>query len=682
MKKFSILLMSLIVSLTSFAQSNYRVVDIEHHFGNRTMFDAAFLEAYGCTLDELPEDERALYYTTLDLGAGRIAAMDAAGVDFAQLSLSTPGAEAYGPMMGKQIAREANDSIAKAIAQYPDRIGGWMTLYPEDVEWSLQEIDRCANMGLYGWACLSNMQGKRLDDPKYWPIFKKLEALGMPVYLHPEFSKDEAIAEFGYCINGPTLGFTVDALTTFMRMMCRGLFDECPNLKIIMGHDGEGLPFFKDRINTAYRQGLDKVQSVICEYKHEPSYYVDHNLWITTSGNFSTEALRCCLDAMPEGHVMMSTDYPYEDFAGSVSFVRDNLKLTDAERKATLGKNAMTLGFGKTGADYSQLDNWLKMTTTAEQNVDVFYILPTCIMQGTNEVENFSEQDKLTAGAIYEQQAKLFEGFCNIYAPYYRQIPINVALAECQTADDMAEKVRSRAGKDDVFAALDYYFENLNNGRPFILASHSQGSAMMRPVLDTYMKEHPEYYGRMVACYALGMSLPLDWFEANDHLKRAEDATSTGVVIGWNTEGPEAKTPSLLIGSNDYVINPLSWKCDGEWVSEIYNLGSLIDGQVIPGYADAQIDLTRRALICTTDINYIDVPAFGDRSLHGGDWSLYWGNIQQNAKDRIAKYQEVTTSVNNVKQFNGQKDGKFINDEKIVIIKDGKMYNTAGQPIK
>jgi len=345
MKKIFLLSMSLLVSLTSVAKSRYNVIDIVHHFGNRTMFDAWFLETQGCTLDEAPEDQRAICYTTLDLGEGRIAAMDAAGVDFAQLSLSTPGAEAYGPAMGKQIAREANDSIAKAIAKYPDRIGGWMTLYPEDVEWSLEEIDRCANMGLYGWACLSNMNGKRLDDPKYWPIFKKLEELGMPVYIQSTYSKDEAIAEFGYCINGPALGFQADALTTFMRMVCRGLFDECPNLKIILGHDGEGLPFFKDRINAAVRRGLDRSWSVICEYQHEPSYYVDHNVWITTSGNFSNEALRCSLYEMPAGHVMMSTDYPYEDFAASVSFIRDNQKLTNTEKCATLSNNAIALGF-------------------------------------------------------------------------------------------------------------------------------------------------------------------------------------------------------------------------------------------------------------------------------------------------------------------------------------------------
>jgi len=67
------------------------------------------------------------------------------------------------------------------------------------------------------------------------------------------------------------------------------------------------------------------------------------NVWLTTSGNYSYEALRCCLDAMPEGHVMLGTDYPYEDFGGMVSFIRDNEKLTKADKKATLGENAMAI---------------------------------------------------------------------------------------------------------------------------------------------------------------------------------------------------------------------------------------------------------------------------------------------------------------------------------------------------
>jgi len=327
--------------------SDYRVVDIEHHFAIRSMLDEYCRRTLGLSLDEMPEDMKGAFNKTMDFGEGRLKDMDEAGVDYVHMSLTTPGAEWFEPELGKKIATEANNTIAAAIAEHPDRFGGWITIYPEDPEWSVKEIERAAAMGLFGWSCLSNMNGKYLDDPKYWPIFAKLEELGMPVYLHPEFSPVKEIAEFGYCINGPSLGFTVDALTCFMRMLSRGLFDAYPNLKIILGHDGETLPFLLNRIDTAHRQGIDKSQSTICENREAPSYYVKHNVWLTTSGNFSQEALRCCLDAMPEGHVMVSTDYPYEDFAGTVSFIRDNEKLTGAEKKSTLGENAMKLGFGR-----------------------------------------------------------------------------------------------------------------------------------------------------------------------------------------------------------------------------------------------------------------------------------------------------------------------------------------------
>jgi len=353
---FGFITLAVLVSMTSCKNqskcesqsSEYRVVDIEHHFAIYSMLDEYYKRTAGMSLVDLPEDMKAVFDRTMNFGEGRLKDMDEAGVDYVHMSLTTPGAEWFEPETGKKIAAEANDIIAKAVAEYPDRFGGWITIYPEDVEWSVKEIDRAAAMGLYGWSCLSNMNGKYLDDPKYWPIFKKLEELGMPVYLHPEFSPVKEIAEFGYCMNGPSLGFMVDALTCFMRMLCRGLFDYCPNLKIIMGHDGEALPFLLNRIDTAFRQGIDKSLSTeLCNYKQAPSYYVEHNLWLTTSGNFSQEALRCCIDAMPEGHVMVSTDYPYEDFAGTINFIRDNEKLTPAEKKATLADNAMKLGFGR-----------------------------------------------------------------------------------------------------------------------------------------------------------------------------------------------------------------------------------------------------------------------------------------------------------------------------------------------
>ena len=92
---------------------------------------------------------------------------------------------------------------------------------------------------------------------------------------------------------------------------------------------------------------------------------------------------------------------------------------------------------------------------------------------------------------------------------------------------------------DDIIAALNYFFENYNNGRPFIIAGHSQGSCMAKLVLKKYFKKHPEYYERMVAAYIIGFAVTSDELAAYSHLKFATGESDTGVIISWNTEGRE-----------------------------------------------------------------------------------------------------------------------------------------------
>lgn len=272
--------------------------------------------------------------------------MDKAGIDYAHVSLATPGPEAFPLQTGKKLAAEYNDAAARLIKEHPDRFGAYMSLYPQDPDWSVREIDRAAKMGLFGWSCLSNMGGKRIDDPKYLPIFRRLEELDMPVYLHPTFTQWDEFREFSYCINGPALGFEVDVRLTFMRMLYRGLFDRFPKLKIILGHDGEGFSFCIDRIDTAYRQGYAYSMPGGEPIRHEPSYYVKHNVWMTTSGNFLPEALRCTLDVMPKDRVMAATDFPYEDYVKSIDLIAENPGLSEEEKIACLSGNAKKLGFG------------------------------------------------------------------------------------------------------------------------------------------------------------------------------------------------------------------------------------------------------------------------------------------------------------------------------------------------
>ena len=126
----------------------------------------------------------------------------------------------------------------------------------------------------------------------------------------------------------------------------------------------------------------------------------------------------------------------------------------------------------------------------------------------------------------------------NLYEPYYRQS--NLCALTGKSEDELME-FQFREQRTDVYAALDYFFENYNKDRPFILAGHSQGSLMLKIALCDYFKEHSDYLDRMVAAYVIGFSITADDLKINPALKFAEGEYDTGVIVSWNTEGPEIK---------------------------------------------------------------------------------------------------------------------------------------------
>lgn len=332
-----------------------RVIDCEHHFNLKSMMEEYIktlqLEKSDLLISDVPSDleesARNMEKVVMDAGDLRLKVMDKSGIDFAQISLTTPGAEYFKPKEGKMFAYEYNNVMMAAIAKHPDRFGAYMALYPDDVEWSLAEIDRCADGGMFGWSTLSNYKGKYLDDPKYFPILEKLASYKMPVYLHPNYCTWKEYNEFGYCLNGPSLGFGADTQLLYMRMIHRGIFDKLPDLRVILGHDCEGFGFYKNRIDTAWRQGMGQPSAKIgVTLKHEPSFYLDKNTWGTTSGNYSQIALRATIDAMGKEKLMLGTDFLYEDVKGMVEFIGNNKDLSKEEKECILYKNAEALGFG------------------------------------------------------------------------------------------------------------------------------------------------------------------------------------------------------------------------------------------------------------------------------------------------------------------------------------------------
>ncbi|MBF0410791.1 MAG: DUF3089 domain-containing protein [Candidatus Riflebacteria bacterium] len=293
--------------------------------------------------------------------------------------------------------------------------------------------------------------------------------------------------------------------------------------------------------------------------------------------------------------------------------------------------------------DYSLSANWLSLPAKIK-NVDVFYLYPTSWSKtaADNNICDINNAAMITgANAAFGRQATVFEPIGNIFAPYYRQADAGYTLA-LVPAD--REKVIGGAPTLDVVAAFDYYIKHHNNGRPYILAGHSQGSSILLNLLSGYLKDNPEIFKKMIAAYVIGYTVSNDYLSKNPHLKFATGADDTGVIISYNTQAPSVavgKNPVILDGA--LVINPLTWTREETLASTSEGLGSYMPDPVtkafmtVPQYADAKIDTAKGALITTADPTGLFL-GFGPGVYHTYDYLFYYYNLRDNAAKRVAKY--------------------------------------------
>ncbi len=296
--------------------------------------------------------------------------------------------------------------------------------------------------------------------------------------------------------------------------------------------------------------------------------------------------------------------------------------------------------------DYSQAENWLSCPTEITKPVDVFYIYPTVTgFRPETEVCDMNDTMMIAGAQMVRQiQTGVFDESCNVFMPYYRQISMPKPGSDYSAIIDYVSKF-------DATDALDYFLNNLNQGRPFILAGHSQGASTLIALLENYMTKHPEALSRMVAAYPIGFAVTKDWL-AKTGLKFAEGATDTGVIVSWNTEGPanlEAGVKNMTLAPGGISINPINWKRDDTYADVKENLGSLTyDGKLVtPGIADARVDTVRGSVVVTTiaDKKLYAIPAdgaamFGPESYHLHDYGFFFNNLKQNVADRIKAYME------------------------------------------
>ncbi len=302
--------------------------------------------------------------------------------------------------------------------------------------------------------------------------------------------------------------------------------------------------------------------------------------------------------------------------------------------------------------DYSLEDSWYQIPEVTK-DVDTFYIMGTRYFKTSMEdgASDYAAMDNPemveTAPIEYMKKASVYEESTNVFVPFYRQAGMRIEGEAWKETGSIDEAV-SRMPYEDITSALDYYFENYNEGRPFIIAAHSQGSAILKLVLKNYFKEHPDYYERMVAAYAIGYSFTKEDFEENPHMKFATGEKDTGVIISWNTEGKEnveEDVSTCVLLPNAISINPLNWKLDDTYAPASENLGSRIfnaeTNEIEPKDvgADAQVDTERGVVVTNADCTPTEMPEFfGTQSYHSEEILLYYDNIRDNVAKRIAAY--------------------------------------------
>lgn len=253
---------------------------------------------------------------------------DLYGVEYQILSRTAPGIQAITDKdEAEEEATRSNDWIADKIKIHRHRLGAFASISMHDPVQAADELRRCVEEYDFHGAILNDYQkapgGRYIfyDQPKYDPFWEVCVELDVPVYLHPSAPVDEKDVAFDKLysarkiLTGPGLSFAHGVGLHLMGIVVNGVFDRFPELKIIVGHLGEGIPFDFARTN----QWIQKVKwpaalsagETVCE-QDDIEYYFRKNIWITTSGHFHTPTLKYVCDSLGPDRILFSIDYPYE----------------------------------------------------------------------------------------------------------------------------------------------------------------------------------------------------------------------------------------------------------------------------------------------------------------------------------------------------------------------------------
>lgn len=246
-----------------------------------------------------------------DIGNTRLQLMDETGIDVQVLSLTSPSLH----NLGKEsisLAVQTNDYVAEIIRKTPNRFQGFAALPMFEPKEAAKELERSVkNLGLKGVMLCGRTREKNLDHKDFWEVFECAETLGVPLFIHPQIPQ-KAVRDIYYSGFDETtdlafstfgLGWHYEAGIQFVRLVLAKVFDRFPNLQIILGHWGEVILFYTERLASLSKAA--KLEKPFIDY-------VRQNLYVTASGMFSHNYLQRSVEIIGTDRILFSADYPYQ----------------------------------------------------------------------------------------------------------------------------------------------------------------------------------------------------------------------------------------------------------------------------------------------------------------------------------------------------------------------------------
>ena len=319
-----------------------RTITLEEHFAM-----PGFFAGPGRELKNRAEKVGGRYANLItrlcDVGAKRLAEMDAAGIDMQVLSLTAPGVEQLDAAEAVALAREANDYVAEAVKQHPTRFAAFAAVATPAPDEAAAELERRVRSGFKGAAVNGHNRGRYLDDKFYWPLLECAQALDVPVYLHPTPPPPAVLDTYygGFApllsemLAGGAWGWHIETAVHVIRLISGGVFDRFPKLQIVIGHMGEGLPFMFQR--------FDIMPPAVTGLKRQYQDYLRDNVHYTFSGfNFPPAFLDLFLELGGVNRIMFSADHPYQSMSAARAFL-EQIPVSAADKERIAHGNAERL---------------------------------------------------------------------------------------------------------------------------------------------------------------------------------------------------------------------------------------------------------------------------------------------------------------------------------------------------